>query len=72
MTAGVRQCEQIDCFIIVELIDLQPATLCRQAPSEAVNENPLPVMVHLHQRPGERPARFGKNQIDHLAITMIP
>jgi hypothetical protein len=70
VTAGARQCEQIHCLVIVELIDLQPATLCRQAPSEAIDEDSLPVMVHFHQRPGKCPARLRKNQIDHLAITM--
>ena len=65
MAAFRRSGEQIDRIIVVELIDLQPATLCRQTPSEPIYENLLPVMVHLHERRGEAEAAFRKYQINH-------
>ena len=34
MAAFGRPGEQVDGIIVVELVDLQPATLCRQAPPE--------------------------------------
>jgi hypothetical protein len=66
MMAFGRPGEQVDGIIIVELIDLQPAPLRRQAPSEPINENLLSVMMHLHERRGEAEATFRKYQIDHL------
>src|SRR5688572_23006840 len=69
MAAFRRSGEQVDRVIVVELIDLKPATLCRQTPSEPIYEHLLPVMVHLHERRGETEAAFRKNQINHASAS---
>ncbi len=69
MAAFRRSGEQVDRIIVIELIDLQPATLCRQTPSEPIYEYLLPVMVHLHERRCETEAAFRKNQINHASAS---
>jgi hypothetical protein len=69
MAAFGRSGEQVDRIIIIELIDLEPATLSRQTPSEPIYEHLLPVMVHLHERRGKAEATFRKNQINHASAS---
>jgi hypothetical protein len=64
-----RSGEQVDRIIVVELIDLKPATLRRQTPSEPIYEHLLPVMVHLHERRGEAETAFRKYQIYHVSAS---